>query len=325
MIVIIPETHAGVRADKALAELTEGLSRVRVQGLIAAGDVRVDGAVFTDGSRKFRGGERVEIFIPAPEDPKPGAQAIALHIVIEDDDLLVINKQAGLTVHPGAGTPDGTLVNALIHHCGSTLSGIGGVKRPGIVHRLDKDTSGLMVVAKNDMAHQGLSQQLSDRTLSRVYKAFVFGHFNLPKGVVDKPIGRHKGSRVKMSIGGIGAREAKTSYRRLEAYGEAAALVECRLESGRTHQIRVHMAHIRHPLIGDPVYGIQRTQGASLLKRAGLPEKEREDVLAFPRQALHAAEIGFIHPRTGEEMRFEEPFPDDLVKLHNILKSIGKL
>lgn len=325
MIFTIPETHAGVRADKALAELADGLSRVRVQALIAGGGVRVNGTVMTECARKMKGGERIEITIPAAEDPHPRAQDIPLHIVYEDDDLLVINKQAGLTVHPGAGTPEGTLVNALIHHCGASLSGIGGVKRPGIVHRLDKDTSGLMVAAKNDRAHQGLSEQLSDRTLSRVYQAFVYGALQLPKGVVDKPIGRHKGSRVKMSVGGIGAREAKTHYRRLESFGTAATLTECRLESGRTHQIRVHMAFIRHPLVGDPVYGIQRTQGASLLKKAGMGEAEREQILSFPRQALHAAKIGFIHPVRGKEMQFSAPFPEDMRLLHNLLKNINKI
>jgi len=247
-----------------------------------------------------------------------------LNVVYEDEDLLVINKQAGLVVHPGAGNPDGTLVNALLYHCGDTLSGIGGVKRPGIVHRLDKDTSGLLVVAKNDFTHQGLSEQLSDRSLSRLYSAFVWRVPMPVKGKVEKPIGRHTQNRQKMTIGGSAAREAVTHYHTHESYGEAAALVDCKLESGRTHQIRVHMQHIRHPLIGDPVYGLARQEAASILRKSGYSEEEQERVLNFPRQALHAREIGFFHPRLGKEMRYKCDLPEDLLELHKVLKINNK-
>ena len=264
----------------------------------------------------------IVITLPPLEDPIPKAENIPLDIIYQDADLLVINKPVGLTVHPGAGQHDGTLVNALLHHCAGELSGIGGVARPGIVHRLDKDTSGLMVVAKHDRAHQGLSDQLADRTLGRIYTAFVWKVPMPIKGIIDQPIGRHKTSRTKMAIRGASAREAVTHYHMEQAYGTAAAKVICQLESGRTHQIRVHMAHIKHPLIGDSTYGLAAQEGRSLLNRAGADEAVREAIMATGRQALHASQIHFIHPISGEEMAFEAPLPDDLQVLENLLESI---
>lgn len=318
--ITIPDAQDGVRMDKALADLQGDLSRSRLKTLIEEGAVSVNGTINEDVSFKVSAGDTIIIAVPEAEAAEPAAENIPLDIVYEDDDLLVINKQVGLVVHPGAGNPNGTLVNALLYHCGDSLSGIGGVKRPGIVHRLDKDTSGLLVVAKNDKTHQGLSDQLSDRSLSRTYKAFVWRVPMPLKGEVDQPIGRHPSNRQKMTIGGSGAREARTYYHMVEQFVDAAALLECKLESGRTHQIRVHMAHIRHPLIGDPVYGMQQTQGKSLLNKAGYSEEAKKAILAFDRQALHAEEIRFIHPGSGDEMSFQAPWPDDLLNLHKLLK-----
>ena len=310
------------RVDKALSELIPDLSRSRIKSLIESEDIFLNEQLILSANKKVSSGDIVTFLLPDAEEAIPEPQNISIDIVYEDDDLLVVNKQAGLVVHPGAGVPDGTLVNALLYHCGDTLSGIGGVKRPGIVHRLDKDTTGLMIVAKNDMAHQHLSSQLSDRSLSRVYKAFVWGNPMPLKGIVDKPIGRHRVNRQKMTIGGSGTREAKTHYKSLETFVDAVTLLECRLESGRTHQIRVHMEHIRHPLIGDPVYGIQKTRGHSLMKKAGYGEEVQDHISSFSRQALHAAEISFVHPRTKEQKTLISDFPADLLDLYNTLKNI---
>lgn len=319
----VPAELTGERLDKALAVLCEGYSRSRLQSLIENGDVTVNGAVCTGSKYKVNAGDVIKITVPPVVDAIPRPENIPLDIVYQDDDLLVINKPVGLTVHPGAGQHTGTLVNALLYHCAGQLSGIGGVARPGIVHRLDKDTSGLMVVAKNDRAHQGLSDQLVDRSLSRIYTAFVWKVPMPIKGVIDIPIGRHKTSRIKMAVHGAAAREATTHYHMAEAYGKTAAKVICQLETGRTHQIRVHMTHIRHPLIGDAIYGLSDQDSRSLLNRAGLEEDAKQAVMALDRQALHAGEIGFIHPLNGEEMAFEAPLPEDLQQLENILKTIG--
>lgn len=319
----IDEAMAGLRLDKALADLCPELSRTRIKGLIEEGMVSLGGKEIFLPKHKIETGDVIEIAVPPAVDDMPAAQNIPLDIVYEDDDLLVINKASDMVVHPGAGNPDSTLVNALLYHCGDSLSGIGGVKRPGIVHRLDKETSGLMVVAKNDMAHQHLSDQLSDRSLSRIYKALVWRVPNLLKGKVDAPIGRHKTNRLKMAIQFSSGKEAVTHYEVEERYGEAMAWVKCKLESGRTHQIRVHMQHIKHPLVGDPIYGLPRQEGGSLLNRSGFEPEIRDEILDFPRQALHAAEIGFIHPKTGEEMRFEASLPDDFSALKNQAKSVA--
>ena len=253
------------------------------------------------------------------QEASPQAQDIKLDIVYEDEHMLVINKPVGLVVHPGAGNHDGTLVNALLYHCGDSLSGIGGVVRPGIVHRLDKDTSGLMVVAKNDKAHQGLSEQLSDRSLSRVYLALVLGVPMPPSGCVDKPIGRDPRNRQKMAILAKNSREAQTHYKVKTNYHDALALLECRLQTGRTHQIRVHMGHIKLPLVGDPLYGPQPTALRAALKKAGYEKDDIESIVAFGRQALHATEISFVHPVTAKRMSFNASPPDDFSNILNIL------
>jgi len=314
----ITEEMSESRLDKALAVLCPALSRTRLKSLIEQGLVGVNGVDITLPKHKVFGGDVIKIAIPPAVDDTPEAQNIPLDIVYEDNDLLVINKPCDLVVHPGAGNPDGTLVNALLHHCGDSLSGIGGVKRPGIVHRLDKETSGLLVVAKNDFAHQGLSAQLADRSLSRIYKALVWKVPNLIKGSVDASIDRHKTNRTKMAVRYAGGRDAITHYHVEKSYGEAMSWITCKLETGRTHQIRVHMQHIKHPLVGDPVYGLARQEGGSLLNRSGYSPEIRDEILAFPRQALHAAEIGFIHPRSEEEMHFSADLPDDFAHLKKL-------
>lgn len=306
------EEHVGGRLDKVLSSWIDDLSRARIQSLIQDGQVLVNGKPAKSTSQKLAAGDVIELSVPPPVDWHPQAQHIPLDIMYEDADLLVINKQAGLVVHPGAGNHDGTLVNALLHHCGDDLSGIGGVLRPGIVHRLDKDTSGLMVVAKSDKAHQGLSAQFSDRSLSRTYVALVLGVPMPLKGAVDRPIGRHPSSRQKMAVNHRNGKEARTYYTVIERYRNSLALVQCKLDTGRTHQIRVHMADMKHPLIGDPAYGSQPTAVQSVLKKAGYDQSLIDDVLQFPRQMLHAKALSFVHPVTGEAMDFEGDIPQDM-------------
>lgn len=301
IVLEITAALVGQRLDKALAGLA-GLSRARLQGLMAEGHLTQNGKAVTDASRKAKESEVYALHLPPPEPAMPEAQDIALNVIFEDDDLLVIDKPPGLVVHPAPGNRDRTLVNALLAHCGATLSGIGGVARPGIVHRLDKDTSGLIVVAKNDVAHQKLSAQFADRSLSRTYHALVMGVPEPRAGLVDAPIGRHARDRKKMAVTAKG-KSARTRYKVLEIFDDAA-LVECNLETGRTHQIRVHMAHIKHPVLGDPTYG------RNAVKR-----------YVFPRQALHAVAIKFIHPRSGMAMRFESVLPGDMQIL---LKKLGQ-
>ncbi|MGE3247451.1 MAG: RluA family pseudouridine synthase [Beijerinckiaceae bacterium] len=325
----VPEDAAGERLDKFLAGLSaaagEALSRSRIQALIAAGDVRIDGAPAGDAKTKVRAGQVVEIIVPEAVDTIPVGEAIGLNVVYEDAHLIVINKPAGLVVHPAAGHDSGTLVNALIAHCGASLSGIGGVKRPGIVHRLDKDTSGLLVVAKTDAAHHGLSELFADhgRTmhLVRQYKALVWGAPNRPRGTVDAPVGRHARNRERQAIvHGPQGREAVTHWEVLETFGNAegtalASLIACELETGRTHQIRLHMEHIGHPVLGDKTYGSGFKTKAKLLT-----EPAREALEALGRQALHAARLGFEHPVTGEEVEFEAPMPEDMQQLLDALR-----
>ena len=316
---VINEETGAVRIDKAISDLDATLSRARVKALIEAGEVTLNGEVCTNASKKLKPGDEVEIDIPPPIAAHPKSEKIPLDVIYEDDDLLVINKQAGLIVHPGAGNPSGTLVNALLHHCGDTLSGINGVLRPGIVHRLDKDTTGLMIVAKNDAAHKGLAAQLEDRSLSRIYKALVFKSPIPHKGTINQPIGRHAVSRREMTVTKRNSREAITHYEVIEAFGPCA-LVSCKLESGRTHQIRVHMAWMKHPVIGDPVYGPQPNAVVSAFRKAEYDDKDIEKIQAFPRQALHAGFLSFIHPGTDEVMSFEAPLPSDLLKLLKIIR-----
>lgn len=317
----VGEDQSGQRLDKALSFYCADISRARLQSLIKGGQVSVNGIAETRASEKIDQGDRLCVLIPPAQEASPQAQNIQLDIVYEDEHMLVINKPVGLVVHPGAGNHDGTLVNALLYHCGDSLSGIGGVVRPGIVHRLDKDTSGLMVVAKNDKAHQGLSEQLSDRSLSRVYLALVLGVPMPPSGCVDKPIGRDPRNRQKMAILAKNSREAQTYYKVKTNYHDALALLECRLQTGRTHQIRVHMGHIKLPLVGDPLYGPQPTALRAALKKAGYEKEDIESIVAFGRQALHATEISFIHPVTEKRMSFDVPPPDDF---SNILKMLDK-
>ncbi|PWK64914.1 RluA family pseudouridine synthase [Aminobacter sp. AP02] len=314
---------AGLRLDQWLAaRLAPDLSRARIQALIKQGAVHVDGKVVDETKRKLVSGEKVAIDMPEPEPATPEGEAMALDILYEDDELIVINKPAGLVVHPGAGNWTGTLVNALIHHCGDSLSGIGGVKRPGIVHRLDKETSGVMVVAKTDRAHKSLSEAFADhgRTgdLERAYNALVWGIPQRLTGTIDAPLGRHA-DRVRRAVvpeHRDDARHAITHFAVLERFGAeqaefaTASLVECRLETGRTHQIRVHMAHIGHPVLGDPDYG-----QAFRTKSNRLPEPLKSAVKAFPRQALHATLLAFRHPATHLIMRFEAPLPRDMGEL----------
>jgi len=308
---------AGARLDQWLASaLGPDVSRNRVQALIRDGRVAVAGTAATEPKRKLAGGETVEVALPEPEAPEPLGEDIPLDILYEDASLIVVNKPAGLVVHPGAGNWTGTLVNALVHHCGDSLSGIGGVRRPGIVHRLDKDTSGVMVVAKTDKAHRALSEAFADHGLTgdlrRAYAALVWGVPPRMTGTIDAPLGR-AADRVRRAVVPAGrgdARHAVTHFEVKERFGAMASLVECRLETGRTHQIRVHMAHIGHPLLGDQDYG-----QAFRTKANRLPEPLQADVKAFPRQALHARLLEFRHPDTHMVMRFEAPLPRDMEAL----------
>ena len=310
------------RLDKFLAETFPDLSRARFQKLIAGGHVKVEGRAALDASEKLKAGQQVTIAMPEALAPEPKGEAIALAIMYEDADLIVIDKPAGLVVHPGAGNETGTLVNALIAHCGDSLSGIGGVKRPGIVHRLDKDTSGLLVVAKNDKAHQALSDQFAahgrDGKLRREYQAFVWGALARKTGTVDTGIERSSANRLKMAVSkSQTARNAITHYTVKETFGRPpfASEVTCRLETGRTHQIRVHMAHLGHPLLGDSVYGSGFNTAKSKLSPEGQSALQN-----LQGQALHAAVLGFEHPRTLKEMFFESPLPTALKNLKSALK-----
>lgn len=299
------EAEAGERLDRVLAAALPGLSRSRLQALIAAGAVAEGGRVIDDASTRVKPGQVYDVAVPAPVAATPRPQAIPLAIVYEDREVVVLDKPAGLVVHPAAGNPDGTLVNALLAHCGGDLSGIGGVARPGIVHRLDKETSGLMVVAKTDAAHAGLTAQFAGHALARRYVAVVRGVPRPARGTIDAPIGRSPHNRKKMAVV-RGGKPAVTHYAtdRVLARG-AAALVTCRLETGRTHQIRVHMAHIGHAVVGDPLYG-GAPRGADPAAAA---------MRAFPRQALHAAGLEFRHPTTGEALSFTAPLPKDVKQL----------
>lgn len=317
----------GARLDKFLSRRLPEMSRSRLQALIAEGCVTSGGKHVTDAARKVKPDQEFTLTIPdaAPSYLLP--QDIALDIVYEDKDLLVINKPAGLTVHPGAGNPDGTLVNALLQHCGTSLSGVGGVARPGIVHRIDKDTSGLLVVAKNDAAHLHLSAQLAERTLKRVYEAVVWGVPKKSKDTITGNIGRSLSNRQKMAVLKKGGKPAVTHYKVEESFtpGELksplASLLECNLETGRTHQIRVHLSYVGHPLVGDPVYGQSTESRLKANSYKELPKKTREALLGFNRQALHAKEIAFIHPATDKKMHFEAKLPKDMQALIRALSS----
>ncbi|HTR84222.1 MAG TPA: RluA family pseudouridine synthase [Reyranella sp.] len=319
-LVTIDESAAGERLDRALAAALPELTRSRVKALIEsrrvslAGPLNETGATVEEPSRKVKIGERFLIDIPAPEPAIPQAQQLALDILHEDSDLLVLNKPAGLVVHPAPGNPDHTLVNALLAHCGDSLSGIGGVKRPGIVHRLDKDTSGVMVVAKNDRTHVALSRLFAAHDLTRIYKALVWGAPKAKSGTVDAAIARHPIDRKRMAVRRTGGKRAVTDWWLEQRFGPPlapwASLVGAKLHTGRTHQVRVHLAHLGCPVVGDAVYGRKRN-GAVL-----------EALKSFERQALHAAILEFRHPRTGREMRFATDLPQDMATLVSELNSV---
>jgi 23S rRNA pseudouridine1911/1915/1917 synthase len=320
LVITIDEDHIGKRLDKALADICPDYSRTRLQGLIDAGECLVNGQTCTTSSRKVEMHDTITLSLSPLEDADPEAENIPLDIVFEDNDLLVINKPAGMVVHPAVGHRTGTLVNALLYHCGDSLSGINGVKRPGIVHRLDKDTSGLMMVAKNDFAHHALSEQLQDRSLSRVYLALVLGVPFPPKGRVETLIGRHPANRLKMAVVTKGGREAITNYAVIKTYHTSLfSLVECRLETGRTHQIRVHMDHTGFPIIGDPLYGAEASKIISRLKKSDYDDGVKSRLMQFPRQALHATSLSFIHPRSEEAMSFDAGLPADMDDLLSTL------
>jgi 23S rRNA pseudouridine1911/1915/1917 synthase len=299
----------GQRLDRALADAS-GLSRERIKALLGEGRIALDGQPVVQATLKPAAGTPFIISVPAAVPSHAQAQDIALNVVFEDAHLIVIDKPAGLVVHPAAGNLDGTLVNALLHHCAGQLSGIGGVARPGIVHRIDKDTSGLLVVAKTDMAHEGLARQFADHSIHRAYRAVVGGLPMPTKGTVTGNIGRSNSDRKKMALVEEGrGKHAVTHYKTLERLS-GAALIECRLETGRTHQVRVHMSSIGHPLLGDPVYGRTPTRIKPILA-----------TMKFQRQALHAAELGFIHPFNGERIDFVSMLPVDLVMLIDELRN----
>jgi 23S rRNA pseudouridine1911/1915/1917 synthase len=309
---------AGMRLDKFLAEALSELSRSRIKALINQAHVSCDGGVVSDPAAKVKVGNIYKVYVPPAIDPEPEAENIPLDVVFEDDDLIVINKAAGMVVHPAPGNYSGTLVNALLHHAKGTLSGIGGVKRPGIVHRIDKDTSGLLVAAKSDAAHQGLSALFSRHDITRVYTALVKGRPNPSAGHIEGNIARHPQNRKKMCVAEGRGKPAITHYQSEEVFSFAGdlvcALVRCKLETGRTHQVRVHMAHIGHPLLGDPLYARRIT----LPKNAGTDIKEFFG--GFNRQALHAEHLGFKHPISGKNMKFEASLPEDMQKLVNLLR-----
>nr|WP_308517935.1 RluA family pseudouridine synthase [Sphingomonas limnosediminicola] len=307
--VRLAPAHAGWRLDRALADALPALSRERLKTLIRTGAVETEGKPVRDPATKVRGEEALRVAVPEPTPAHNEAQDIPLNIAFEDEHLLVVEKPAGLVVHPAAGNFDGTLVNALLHHCGGSLSGIGGVARPGIVHRIDKDTSGLLVVAKNDVTHEGLARQFAAHSIDRRYLAIVNCLPLTVHGTVDAPLARSAANRKKIAIVPEGrGKRAVTHWRRLETLRDAA-LVECRLETGRTHQVRVHMASIGHPLVGDPVYGRSGKTHGKILKE-----------LQFQRQALHAAELGFTHPVTKAQLSFSSPMPKDMQELFNALR-----
>ncbi|HXL71584.1 MAG TPA: RluA family pseudouridine synthase [Rhizomicrobium sp.] len=324
MSILVPSDQAGQRLDRVLASLLPDLSRSRLEALIDQGAVTRGGATIKDANHRVKGGETYDIAVPEAVPARPRGQDIPLTVVYEDKDLIVIDKPAGLVVHPAAGNPDGTLVNALIAHCGESLMGIGGELRPGIVHRLDKDTSGLLVAAKSERAMASLAKQFANHTIERAYHAAVWGSPRLGDGVIEGQIGRNPFDRKRMAVLRGGGKLARTRYRVIERFGPDArpfaSLIECRLETGRTHQIRVHLTHLGHPLIGDPSYGRAR--------QAPRPKTPAETVAfavaaGFSRQALHAYVLGFQHPSLHKTMRFESPWPSDFALLVEALRGLN--
>ena len=303
------ECEKNMRLDKFLSAKLPDLSRSRLQKLISEGFVECEEIVIADNSHKVKIGDSYQVTIPPAEEAEPQPQDIALDIVYEDEDIVVVNKNAGMTVHPAAGAYDGTLVNALLFHCRDNLSGIGGVKRPGIVHRIDKETSGLLVVAKNDEAHRFLSEQFAEHSIERTYIAVVYGVPNPLSGKIEASIGRSKFDRKKMAIVEKGGKNAVTNYKTLKTFKTAVSIVQCNLETGRTHQIRVHLSSKGNALVGDKVY--VKSKKSELPLSADL----KNYVNNFPRQALHAKTLGFIHPRKKEFMQFDSELPSDMAEL----------
>ncbi len=317
--ITVDTGQAGFRLDKLLATALPDFSRSRLQALIKEGQVTLSTppAIIRSPSRTVKSGEVFSVNIPMPEEALPSAQNIPLDVIFEDQHLIVVNKPAGMVVHPAPGSPDGTLVNALLHHCAGSLSGIGGVKRPGIVHRIDKETSGLLIMAKHDKAHHGLADQFADHSIERLYSAVCKGHPVPPAARIEGNIARHPVDRKRMAVTKNGGKWAATHYRTIKHYQQAgtplASLIECQLETGRTHQVRVHMANIGHPLVGDPVYGRAG-------KISGKIKGPARDVLTgFKRQALHARVLGFLHPVTGERFKFESELPYDMKEMLGVL------
>jgi 23S rRNA pseudouridine1911/1915/1917 synthase len=308
----------GLRLDRALQRQLPELSRTRLKQLILSGQIASGGKLLRDPAQRASSGANVIVMLPEPDEATPAAQPIALDIRFEDEHLIVVDKPAGMVVHPAPGNPEGTLVNALLAHCGPSLAGIGGVRRPGIVHRLDKDTSGLLVAAKTETAHRGLSHDFALRRVERAYSAIVWGVPAPAAGEIVGNIGRSPANRKKMAVvAETRGRSAVTRYRVERRFGAgtigAAALIECRLLTGRTHQIRVHLAHIGHPLIGDPAYGNRTGRRRAHSGIGGGPAGAA--IAEFPRQALHARLLGFIHPVTGEQLSFDSPLPADMAGL----------
>ena len=327
--VAVGAAEAGRRLDQVLADALPELSRTRLKALIVDGRVSAadrgetpdepGGATIAEPSYRVKSGQNFAVIVPDARPPVPLGQDIALRVIYEDDDLLVIDKPAGLVVHPAPGNPDGTLVNALIAHCGDGLSGIGGVRRPGIVHRLDKETSGLMVVAKNDRAHVGLSSQFEARTIERAYHAIVWGAPNAASGTIEGNIGRSPRNRKKMAVVARGGKPALTRWRMERRLGgDAASILECRLATGRTHQIRVHLTHRMMPVIGDRAYGGRLTPA----RRRAVGEDAGDAISAMTRHALDAYSIGFIHPGSGEAHHYSHDFPKELKHLIDLLDRI---
>lgn len=323
--VLVPSDQAGQRLDRVLASLLPDLSRSRLTALIGQGAVTLNGATIKDANHRVKGGDNYTIAVPDPAPAVPQGQDIPLSVVYEDKDLIVIDKPAGLVVHPAAGNPDGTLVNALIAHCGDSLMGIGGEQRPGIVHRLDKDTSGLLVAAKTERAMGRLAKQFANHTIERAYHAVVWGSPRLGEGVIEGQIGRNPFDRKRMAVLRGGGKLARTRYRVLERFGPTerpfASLIECRLETGRTHQIRVHLTHLGHPLIGDPAYGRARQAPRPKTPAETLAFAVASD---FTRQALHAYVLGFQHPSLHKTMRFTSPWPADFAVLVQSLRGLNE-
>jgi 23S rRNA pseudouridine1911/1915/1917 synthase len=317
--------HAGQRLDRFLTAAFPDLSRSRLQALLAEGAVTHAGGTIGDANRRVKPGETYSLRVPIPRPATPQAQDIPLTIVHEDADLIVIDKPAGLVVHPAAGNPDGTLVNALLAHC-QDLAGVGGVVRPGIVHRLDKDTSGLLVAAKNERAMRSLAKQFAAHAVERAYNAVIWGAPRMRDGLIEGNLGRSPFDRKRIAVLREQGKPARTRYKTLERFGDGerafASLIECRLETGRTHQIRVHLAHLGHPLVGDPVYGRARVPPRAKSEEQKLAY---DAAAAFPRQALHAGLLGFHHPSLQVTMRFESAWPEDFASLVRALRGLGSM